>query len=145
MSKSVISSDKYPLKPHNCKRVATCICKAMNQKLTSRRSPSCQDPRSCLRIGSSWSGRHRDCYCQSTLFFTQSVPLTRIMMKKQSLTALKDVLELAGSSLDKVVKFNIYLTDMNDMLAMNDVLVPVSLNHLLTACTDHCAIHSAFA
>ncbi|RSH83773.1 hypothetical protein EHS25_005388 [Saitozyma podzolica] len=41
----------------------------------------------------------------------------------QSLTALKEVLELSGSSLDKVVKFNIYLKDMDDMLPMNDVFV----------------------
>jgi enamine deaminase RidA (YjgF/YER057c/UK114 family) len=36
------------------------------------------------------------------------------------------VLELSGSSLDKVVKFNIYLKDMDDMLPMNDVFVSVS-------------------
>ncbi|GFZ45473.1 hypothetical protein JCM24511_03199 [Saitozyma sp. JCM 24511] len=41
----------------------------------------------------------------------------------QSLTALKEVLELSGSSLEKVVKFNIYLKDMDDMLAMNDTFV----------------------
>jgi enamine deaminase RidA (YjgF/YER057c/UK114 family) len=44
----------------------------------------------------------------------------------QSLTALKEVLELSGSSLEKVVKFNIYLKDMDDMLAMNDTFVSVS-------------------
>jgi 2-iminobutanoate/2-iminopropanoate deaminase len=36
------------------------------------------------------------------------------------------VLELSGSSLDKVVKFNIYLKDMDDMIPMNDVFVSVS-------------------
>ncbi|KAL7421074.1 hypothetical protein Q5752_003958 [Cryptotrichosporon argae] len=41
----------------------------------------------------------------------------------QSITALKEVLELAGSSLDKVVKFNIFLKDMDDMLPMNETFV----------------------
>ncbi|OAA64576.1 translation initiation inhibitor [Niveomyces insectorum RCEF 264] len=36
---------------------------------------------------------------------------------------LKEVLELAGSSLDKVVKYNVYLANMNDFAAMNEVYV----------------------
>jgi 2-iminobutanoate/2-iminopropanoate deaminase len=42
------------------------------------------------------------------------------------------VLELSGSSLDKVVKFNIYLKDMDDMLPMNDVFVSVSAYNQVT-------------
>lgn len=34
---------------------------------------------------------------------------------------LKAVLEAANSSLDKVVKSTVYLTDINDFVAMNDV------------------------
>lgn len=36
---------------------------------------------------------------------------------------LKEVLELAGSSLDKVVKYNVYLADMKDFAAMNEVYI----------------------
>jgi enamine deaminase RidA (YjgF/YER057c/UK114 family) len=49
----------------------------------------------------------------------------KLTSQKQSITALKEVLELAGSSLDQVVKFNIYLKDMADMVPMNDVFVSV--------------------
>ncbi len=34
---------------------------------------------------------------------------------------LKAVLEAAGSGLDRVVKSNVYLADMNDFVAMNEV------------------------
>ena len=40
---------------------------------------------------------------------------------KQVLTNLKAVLEEAGSSLDKVVKTTIFLSDMNDFKAVNEV------------------------
>lgn len=37
------------------------------------------------------------------------------------LNSLKAILEAAGSSLDKVVKTTVYLTDMNDFAKMNEV------------------------
>jgi 2-iminobutanoate/2-iminopropanoate deaminase len=37
------------------------------------------------------------------------------------LTNLKAVLEAAGTSLDRVVKTTVYLSDMNDFTAMNEV------------------------
>ncbi len=40
---------------------------------------------------------------------------------KQVLTNLKAVLEEAGSSLDKVVKTTIFLSDMNDFKAVNEI------------------------
>ncbi len=40
---------------------------------------------------------------------------------RQTLENLKEVLGAAGSSLDRVVKANIYLTDMADFQAMNEV------------------------
>lgn len=45
---------------------------------------------------------------------------------------LQKVLELAGSSLDKVVKYNVYLKDMKDFAAMNEVYIAVSrhLSHI---------------
>lgn len=39
------------------------------------------------------------------------------------LTNIKKVLEHAGSSMDKIVKANVYLRDMGDFNAMNDVYV----------------------
>ncbi|AFR94091.1 hypothetical protein J008_01939 [Cryptococcus neoformans] len=39
------------------------------------------------------------------------------------LSNLQKVLELAGSSLDKVVKYNVYLKDMKDFAAMNEVYI----------------------
>ena len=40
---------------------------------------------------------------------------------KQVLTNVKEVLEAAGSSLDKVLKTTVFLKDMNDFGAMNEV------------------------
>jgi len=40
---------------------------------------------------------------------------------KQCFNNLKDVLEAAGLSLDNVEKVNVFLTDMNNFSAMNDV------------------------
>ncbi|KAG9964649.1 hypothetical protein KCU61_g2684, partial [Aureobasidium melanogenum] len=36
---------------------------------------------------------------------------------------LKKVLELAGSSMEQVVKYNVYLADMKDFAAMNEVYI----------------------
>lgn len=40
---------------------------------------------------------------------------------KQSLTNVKAILEAAGSSMDKVVKTTVFLSDMNNFGAMNEV------------------------
>ena len=40
---------------------------------------------------------------------------------RQTFENIKGILEAAGSSLDKVVKMNVYLTDINDFAAMNEV------------------------
>ena len=40
---------------------------------------------------------------------------------RQTFANLKAILEAAGSSLDKVVKCNVYLRDINDFQAMNEV------------------------
>ncbi|WWD08276.1 hypothetical protein V865_006387 [Kwoniella europaea PYCC6329] len=41
----------------------------------------------------------------------------------QSLTNLKDVLELGGSSLSKIVKINIFILDLDNFDAMNEAFV----------------------
>ena len=40
---------------------------------------------------------------------------------RQTIENLKAILEAAGSSLDQVVKCNVYLRDINDFAAMNEV------------------------
>ena len=40
---------------------------------------------------------------------------------RQSLTNARNILEAAGSGLDKVVKTTVFLADMNDFAAMNEV------------------------
>ena len=40
---------------------------------------------------------------------------------KQALTNVKNILEAAGTSLDKVVKTTVFLSDMNNFAAMNGV------------------------
>ena len=40
---------------------------------------------------------------------------------RQVLENLKAVLEAAGSSLEKVVKVTIYMADLNELMAMNEV------------------------
>ena len=42
-------------------------------------------------------------------------------MKEQTLKNIKNVLEAAGSGLEKIVKLNIYLKDMKDFKDMNEV------------------------
>ena len=40
---------------------------------------------------------------------------------KQCFENIKGILDAAGSSMDKVVKVNVYLRDINDFKAMNEV------------------------
>lgn len=45
------------------------------------------------------------------------------LLQRTVLQNLKEVLELAGSSLEQVVKYNVYLADMKDFAAMNEVYI----------------------
>lgn len=47
----------------------------------------------------------------------------------RSLDNIKAILEEAGSSLDKVVKVNIFLDDVNDFAAVNEVYSEYFTNH----------------
>ncbi len=40
---------------------------------------------------------------------------------RQSLTNVKNILEQAGTGMDKVIKTTVFLNDMNDFAAMNEV------------------------
>ena len=46
----------------------------------------------------------------------------------QSLSNLVHVLKASGSGLDKVVKTTVFLKDMNDFVAMNDVYAKVTFS-----------------
>ncbi|KAF4234618.1 hypothetical protein CNMCM8980_003826 [Aspergillus fumigatiaffinis] len=76
MSRQLISSEKYPPKPHNC--------------------PAIKVPGLVFCAGQTATGEIK----QAT-----------------------EVLELAGSSLEQVVKYNVYLADMKDFAAMNEVYI----------------------
>lgn len=45
------------------------------------------------------------------------------LLQRTVLQNLKEVLELSGSSLEQVVKYNVYLADMKDFAAMNEVYI----------------------
>ena len=65
------------------------------------------------------------------VFLSGQIPLNPVSMElatgdvkvqtKRVIENLKAVLEAAGSSLDKVVKTTVFLKDMNDFAAMNEV------------------------
>ncbi|ETS76181.1 hypothetical protein PFICI_11568 [Pestalotiopsis fici W106-1] len=84
MSRQLISSEKFPTKPHNC--------------------PAVKVPGLVFCAGQTATGEIK----QAT---------------KTCLQNLKEVLELSGSSIEKVVKFNVYLADMKDFAAMNEAYI----------------------
>ena len=52
---------------------------------------------------------------------TGKFPETIEEMTRRSLTNIRNILEAAGSSMDRVVKTTVFLKDMNDFAAMNGV------------------------
>ncbi|PMD60723.1 YjgF-like protein [Hyaloscypha bicolor E] len=84
MSRQLISSEKFPTKPHNC--------------------PAVKVPGLVFCAGQTATG--------------EIGAATRTVLRN-----LKEVLELAGSSLEQVVKYNVYLADMKDFAAMNEVYI----------------------
>jgi len=68
--------------------------------------------------------------CGSMVFVSGQLPLDPAIGKfpeatadqaRQSLTNVKSILEAAGTSLDKVVRVGIFMTDLADFKAVNDV------------------------
>ncbi|KAJ5743907.1 hypothetical protein N7533_008777 [Penicillium manginii] len=84
MSRQLISSEKFPTKPHNC--------------------PATKVPGLVFCAGQTATGEIKQA--------------TRTVLQN-----LKEVLELSGSSLEQVVKYNVYLADMKDFAAMNEVYI----------------------
>lgn len=52
----------------------------------------------------------------------------QLTCKTTCLRNLQKVLELGGSSLDKVVKYNVYLADMADFAEMNEAYIAVGIS-----------------
>ena len=52
---------------------------------------------------------------------TGQVPDDTAEQAKQSLTNIKSILETAGSSMDKIVRVGIFMTDLNDFKKVNEV------------------------
>ncbi|KAH9215189.1 Endoribonuclease L-PSP/chorismate mutase-like protein [Leptodontidium sp. 2 PMI_412] len=73
--------------------------------------------------------------CNGMVYCSGSIGMDPISMKlvegsielrtEQALANLTAVLEAAGSSIDNVVKVNVFLTDMKDFAAMNGVYAKV--------------------
>lgn len=60
--------------------------------------------------------KHRSCHWDPLL-------IIHVDVQRTVLQNLKEVLELSGSSLEQVVKYNVYLADMKDFAAMNEVYI----------------------
>jgi enamine deaminase RidA (YjgF/YER057c/UK114 family) len=65
--------------------------------------------------------------------------LTIVPLQKQIMNNLKAVLEAAGTNLNNVVKFNIYLTDMANFAAVNEVYVTFLADKKPVSLTLHAA------
>lgn len=52
---------------------------------------------------------------------TGEFPLTVVEQAKQSLSNVKAIVEAAGASMSQVVKTTVFLNDMNDFAAVNEV------------------------
>ena len=52
---------------------------------------------------------------------TGEIPEGSVEQAKQALTNLSNLLEAAGSSMDKVVKTTVFIKEMNDFAAINEV------------------------
>jgi enamine deaminase RidA (YjgF/YER057c/UK114 family) len=57
------------------------------------------------------------------LIFHQQTYSNFFSLQTKCLQNLKEVLELADSSLDKIVKYNVFLADMKDFAAMNEAYI----------------------
>ncbi|KAL1887196.1 hypothetical protein Sste5346_010371 [Sporothrix stenoceras] len=84
MSRELISSEKFPSKPHN--------------------NPACRVPGLIFCAGQTATGEIK----QAT---------------RTALQNLTEVLELSGSSVEKIVKINVYLASMEDFAAMNEAYI----------------------
>ncbi|KAJ5999584.1 translation initiation inhibitor [Penicillium sp. IBT 35674x] len=109
MSRQLISSEKFPPKPHNC--------------------PAVKVPGLVFCAGQTATGEIKQATVSPVFFpphikpWKDSGDIDIIEQQKVALQNLKEVLELAGSSLEQVVKYNVYLADMKDFAAMNEVYI----------------------
>ena len=131
MSRQLISSEKFPPKPHNCEYLHENLDGRVSQFLTRLVTcfvgPAVKVPGLVFCAGQTATGEIKQAtVCPfvpevSTLY---SATLAHIIYpQRTALQNLKEVLELAGSSLEQVVKYNVYLADMKDFAAMNEAYI----------------------
>lgn len=60
---------------------------------------------------------------QATVSLALVISSQLTAQQRTALQNLKEVLELSGSSLEQVVKYNVYLADMKDFAAMNEAYI----------------------
>lgn len=122
MSRELINSEKFPSKPHNnpASRVPGLIFCA-GQTATGEIKQA--------TVRYSQSHKIQSCLCawqQYSDFLLKAIPGIRNFTNNKQRTALqnlKEVLELAGSSVEKIVKINVYLASMEDFAAMNEAYI----------------------
>ncbi|KAF3397291.1 hypothetical protein DPV78_007833 [Talaromyces pinophilus] len=126
MSRQLISSEKFPPKPHNCKfyiqRTPTSALKLIMNR------PRSQSPRPRFLRRPNSHRRNQTSNRKTSHPPKSHLPYiigshAHASQQRKVLENLKEVLELSGSSLDKVVKYNVYLADMKDFAAMNEVYI----------------------
>ncbi|GAQ09181.1 protein mmf2, mitochondrial [Aspergillus lentulus] len=107
MSRQLISSEKFPPKPHNC--------------------PAVKVPGLVFCAGQTATGEIKQAtvslHMQQYTTSNNHPDAKPSSVQRTVLQNLKEVLELAGSSLEQVVKYNVYLADMKDFAAMNEVYI----------------------
>jgi enamine deaminase RidA (YjgF/YER057c/UK114 family) len=133
MSRQLISSEKFPPKPHNCKYLLEKrVCFVSDLVLTKLSvclaGPAVKVPGLVFCAGQTATGEIKQatvrlsCAKGFDSFYSMTESHT-IYSQRTALQNLKEVLELAGSSLEQVVKYNVYLADIKDFTAMNEVYI----------------------
>lgn len=124
MSRQLISSEKFPTKPHNCKSMCYSFLLNFSADLNHSSGPAVKVPGLVFCAGQTATGEIK----QATVgfFFARHFILLLclcIALQRTALQNLSEVLQLAGSSLEQVVKYNVYLADMKDFAAMNEAYI----------------------
>jgi enamine deaminase RidA (YjgF/YER057c/UK114 family) len=115
-TRQLISSDKFPPKPHNSPAT-----KIPGLVFCAGQTATGEIKQATVRLSFLLAGRQP----RLNLIVAASVLALLPPAQRTVLQNLKEVLELSGSSLEQVVKYNVYLADMNDFASMNEVYIDV--------------------
>ena len=67
---------------------------------------------------------------------TGEIPEGSVAQAKQALTNLSNLLEAAGTNMDNVVKTTVFIKEMNDFSAINEVYKTFPIQKLCGSCTS---------